>query len=288
MNPRDPLDVAVLGAGRVGTAVAVLLAGAGHRIRAASGGDRSRARIQAHLPSVPFLPPAEAARGSTVIVLGVPDDRIDDVCASLRWRSGQAVIHLSGSVSLAALARARDDGAAVLSVHPLQTVPDVEAGIARLPGSAFAVTAEDEPGYALGERLAADAGGRPFRLPDERKPLYHAAAVFCSNYLAVVEATAARLLTEAGVPDPRAAMAPLARATLENVLVDGPVALTGPAARGDAGTVGRNLEAVAAAAPDLVPAYVALADAALDIAEAGGRLDHAARARVEEVLARWR
>ena len=75
---------------------------------------------------------------------------------------------------------------------PLQAIPDVETGIERLPGSPVAVTALDEEGFAAGEGLARDAGGKPFRLADQAKPLYHAAAVFCSNYLVAVEAMAGR------------------------------------------------------------------------------------------------
>jgi predicted short-subunit dehydrogenase-like oxidoreductase (DUF2520 family) len=270
----------------------VLLSRAGHRIVAASGRSGSRPRVERYLPGVSFLQDAVAARVAGVVILGVPDDRIGAVCATLAeegtFTPGQAVIHLSGATSLVALEPAREAGATVLSLHPLQTVPDIDSAIERLPGSAMAVTAHDEPGYAIGERLATDAGGRPFRLPDDRKPLYHAAAVFCSNYLVAVEGLAERLFRAAGLEHPVELFAPLARATLDNVLDHGPAAaLTGPAARGDAGTVRRNLDALAAHAPEAVPAYVALARAALDLAEGAGRIGADARARVEEVLA-WR
>ncbi|MGH2738956.1 MAG: Rossmann-like and DUF2520 domain-containing protein [Actinomycetota bacterium] len=287
------MELAIVGAGRVGTALAVHLAKAGHRIVAASGRDGSRDRAQRFLMGVPFLPPAEAVAAAEVVVLGVPDDRIAGVCADLAaresFRRRQSVLHLSGSVSLEALASARVAGSRVLSLHPLQTFPDVESAVEWLPGSAIAVTAEDAKGYALGERLASDAGGRPFRLEDEKKPLYHAAAVFCSNYLTTVEGIAERLFREAGLDEPISMFAPLATATLENVVRLGPEnALTGPAARGDAGTIRRNLEALETEAPDTVPAYVALATAALRLAKESGRLSEAAQARVEEVLGEWR
>lgn len=288
-EPPDPLTVAVVGAGRVGTALAVLLARAGHQVVVA-GREGSRARVERHLPGAPFLTATEAAGRADVVVLAVSDDAIEDVCGAVAGSlgPGRAAVHLSGSASLAVLDQAARGGTTVLSLHPLQTVPDVDSGIARLPGSAMAVTAREEAGYRLGERLAAAAGGRSFRLPDDRKSLYHAAAVFCSNYLAVVEGVAERLFGAAGIPEPLALLAPLARATLDNVLEEGPArALTGPAARGDAGSVRRNLEALSADAPDVVQAYVALARAALDLAEAAGRLDGPARARVEEVLAGW-
>lgn len=287
------MDVAVVGAGRVGTALAVLLGRAGHRVVAVSGREASRARAETWLPGVPFVPAPEAAREAAMVLLGVPDDAISSVCERIAGTGGfgpdRSVAHLSGAAPLAALDPARRAGARTLAMHPLQTFPDVALGIDRLPGSHVAITAWEEDGYAIGERLAGDAGGRPFRLPEERKPLYHAAAVFCSNYLVTVEGLAERVFGAAGLASPLEMFAPLAEATLSNVLREGPAAaLTGPAARGDAGTVGRNLEALARHAPEAVAAYVALAGAALDLAEASGRLPPGARDRVEEVLARWR
>lgn len=287
------MDVAIVGAGRVGTAIAVMLGRAGHRIVAASGRDASRERVARYLPDVPYLGMVEAATRGAVVVLGVPDDGIRETAQALvdggAVRREQAALHLSGSASLEELAPAREAGATVLSVHPLQSLPDVETAIARLPGSAVAVTADEESGYALGERVARDLGGRPLRLPDDRKPLYHAGAVFASNYLVAAVATAERILHRVGLEEPRAALAPLARATLDRALDRGPdEALTGPVARGDAGTVRRNLEALGDEAPDAVAAYVALAAVAADIAERTGALDPAARRRVEEVLSGWR
>lgn len=289
----DPRDLAIVGAGRVGTALAVLLQRSGHRVVAVSGRDASRRRAARHLPDVPFVPMLEACRRAEVVLVGLPDDRIRPVTETLAehgaFRDGRWVAHLSGSQPLDLLAPARAAGAGVLSIHPLQTFPDVEAALGRLPGSTMAVTAGDEEGFLLGEGLATDAGGRPFRLLDEHKPLYHAAAVFCSNYLAVVEGIAERLFLRAGLEQPLTAFAPLAEATLANVLERGPMgALTGPVARGDAGTVRGNIEALAAEAPDAVAAYVALADAALRMASDAGRIAPESRAGIEGVLAAWR
>jgi predicted short-subunit dehydrogenase-like oxidoreductase (DUF2520 family) len=286
------MDIAVIGAGRVGTAMAVLLSRAGHRIAAVSGREETEARAARYLPGVPVLALAEAVRAGDLAVIAVPDDELPSVVAAAAaedaFGPGRWVAHVSGATGLGVLGPAHAAGARRLAVHPLQTFPDVDGAIARLPGSAIAVTADDEDGFALGERLARDLGGEPFRLADELRPLYHAAAVFASNYLVATSAVAAGLFGAAGVPDPARAMAPLQRATLENVERLGPgAALTGPAVRGDAGTVARNLEALSGAAPGAVPAYVAMCGVALDLAVASGRLAPERRAPVDEVLARW-
>jgi predicted short-subunit dehydrogenase-like oxidoreductase (DUF2520 family) len=286
------MEVAVVGAGRVGTALAVLLQRAGHVVRAVSGGAATVARAAEHLAGVPVLTAAEAAARGELVLLAVPDDALGPVALELAEagavRRGAWAVHVSGAAGLDVLAPLLAAGARRLAMHPLQTVPDVHGAIERIPGSAVAITADDDEGAALGERLARDVGGHPFVLADERRPLYHAAAVFASNYVITSAGVAEELFREAGVPDPASALLPLARASLENVARLGATdALTGPAVRGDAGTVARNLEALRSAAPHAVAAYVELCRLALGLAERSGRLTPEGRAAVEEVLADW-
>ncbi len=274
----------------------VLLERAGHRVVAASGRSATEERARRYLLFAPYLPleDVDAVAGSAdVVLLGVPDDHIEEVCAALAakgaFHDGQAAMHCSGSVGLDALAPAEELGAMALSLHPLQTFPDVPDGIQRLPGSAVAVTARGELGYEQGEALARDIGAVPFRLPDDVKPLYHAAAVFCSNYLVAVEGVAEELFRRAGLEDPVPRFEALARAALDAAIAHGPRrALTGPAARGDLGTVARNLRALADRGPEFVQAYVALARVAGRLALQDGRLSERDRERLEEVLAEWR
>lgn len=284
------MNVSVVGAGRVGTAVAVLLGRAGHRIVAVSGRGPTRDRASRFLSGVPFLDPAEAASAGELVLIGVPDDEIPAIVGRIAdeggFRSGQWVAHLSGASGLDVLSPGRAAGARPLALHPLQTFPDVAGALERLPGCAMAVTAEDAEGYTVGERIADDLMARPFRLDDAMRPLYHAAAVFASNYLIVASAIAEDLFGRAGVPEPRSAMLPLQRASLDNVERLGPAeALTGPAVRGDASTIERNLTALRGSRPDVIAAYVELCRAALELAS--DRLPVARRAAVEEALARW-
>ena len=285
------MDVAVVGAGRVGTALAVLLARAGHRLVAVSGRDATRTRTEKFLPGVTVIPAVEAVREAELVLIGVPDDAIGEAAEAVveGLRPDAAVAHLSGSAPLSELDPVVRAGAHAMSLHPLQTFPDVEAGIARLQESYVAVTAASDQMYELGERVVADVGATSFRLPDERKALYHSAAVFCSNYLAVTQRVAELLFTLAGLEEPLRMFEPLSRSTLENVFELGPAeALTGPAARGDAGTIRRNLEALSQEAPHSLPAYVEMARAAVHLAAADGKVSQEDMRRIEGVLSEWR
>ncbi len=276
------------------TALGILLERAGYRVVAASGREASRARVARNLAATRFHDDgAAAARGVDLVVIGVPDDLISTTVAALASahavHAGQVVAHLSGSTSLHALDAARDAGARTISLHPLQSFPDVDTGVARLPGSGIAVTASNPEDAAIGERLARDLRGVPFVLSDEVKPLYHAGAVFAANYLVTVEALAERIMRAAGIDDPSPLLRALATTSFDRTFEIGPAnALTGPAVRGDAGTIERNLSALRGSAPEAVDAYVALAGAAAVLANEGGRLDDEGRRRVEEILTRWR
>jgi predicted short-subunit dehydrogenase-like oxidoreductase (DUF2520 family) len=279
------MDIAIVGAGTVGTALAVGWSRAGHRITAVSGRSATASRAATWLPDVPVRPLGHVAREAAIVVFAVPDDALIGTVAAVepQLTPDTWVVHVSGAAGLDVFAGSR---ARPLAVHPLQTFPDVAAALEALPGCTVAVTATDDDGWALGERLARDLGAVSCRLADEQRPLYHAAAVFASNYLVALAGAAEELFAAAGVPDARAAMGPLQLATVDNVARLGPrEALTGPAVRGDAGTIERNLRAVAQAQPSLVPAYVELCRIALNVA--GARLADDGRARVEEVLRRW-
>ena len=286
------MRIGVVGAGRVGTAVGVLLRRAGHEVVGVSGRDATAARIAAYLPDVPLLSAEEVAGRADVVVLGVPDDRLRAVAGELAaagaFRRGAWVVHLSGANGLSVLDAVRAAGARRFAIHPLQTLPDVESALGSIPGCWAAVTADDEDGEHVAAGLARDVGAHPFHLADAQRPLYHAAAVFASNALVAVSAIAERLLSRAGVPDAVAAMHPLQEATIRNVGRMGTgAALTGPAVRGDAGTVERNLEALAQDAPETVEAYVVLCRVLLDLAAGSGRLAPEGRETVQRVLARW-
>lgn len=122
-------------------------------------------------------------------------------------------------------------------------------------------------------------------MPDDARPLYHAALSWSAASLVTLTETAADLLRAAGVESPARVLAPLLGAGVDTALREGAAALTGPVARGDSGTVRVHLAALAAASPELIPAYVALARLTADRAIQSGRLDPTAAAALLGVLA---
>ena len=286
------MDIAVVGAGRVGTAIAVALRTAGHEVVAVSGRSATAARAARYLPGVPVLAPSEAARRAAVVILAVPDDVLPSVVSALAdeggFRDAGWAVHVSGAARLEVLDPAAAAGAHRLGLHPLQTFPTAEDALERLGGARIAITSEDVEGEAFGALLVGDMGGVGFPIQDQARPLYHAAAVFASNYLVAVSSVAAELFAAAGVVDPAAAMAPLQRATLENIeRLGAGAALTGPAVRGDLTTIESNLTALKAVRPDAVAPYVALCRVATQLGLDQGRLPPGDARAVMEELNSW-
>ncbi|WP_326562172.1 Rossmann-like and DUF2520 domain-containing protein [Micromonospora sp. NBC_01796] len=275
--PPRTLTVGVIGTGRVGAVLGAALAGSGHRVRAASGvSAAAKARIAQLLPGAVNLPAAEVARaGVDLLIIAVPDDALAAVVSGLAetraLRPGQLVLHTSGAHGLGVLAPAAAVGARTLAVHPAMTFTGTADDLARLPGISYGVTvpADLRP---LAARLVADLGGVPEWVAEGDRPLYHAALAHGANHLVTLVNEAMDRLRDAGVAQPEKVLGPLLHASLDNALRLGDAALTGPVVRGDAGTVAKHLDRLAATAPESVAGYLALARRTADRAIAAGRL----------------
>jgi predicted short-subunit dehydrogenase-like oxidoreductase (DUF2520 family) len=229
---------------------------------------------------------------ASIVFLTVTDDAIgplcDDIAANEGWREGQGVVHCSGALPSSVLSAASAQGALVASFHPLQAFANLQAALDNMPGSTFALEG-DAPLVAQLARLAEALGGTPLPLRAEDKTLYHAAAVISSNYLVTLAALASDLFVRQGIsPDATSAvrhLVPLLRGTLDNLKAIGlPNALTGPIARGDAGTIERHLQALEKCAPDTADIYRHLARLTLPLAEEKGTLDEAELGKLREAL----
>ena len=262
------------------------LAGAGYAVRI--HGRTKKAVLRPLTLSVgPGDEPPPWIAQLAVIILAVPDDAIRPLAGVLADAgtigSQQVVLHLSGVHGQEALGPLVGSRAALGSLHPLQTISDPERAAERLKGAWAAVEGMPRAVEAA-ERLAQDVGLRPFRIASQAKPMYHAGAVFASNYFVVVEAVAQRLLRHAGLTDAEAwqALRPLVEGTLENLARLGPLgALTGPVARGDEATVRRHVEALT---QDDAALYRVLGRAALELAQKRG-MDEGLAARIAGALA---
>ncbi|MQY14663.1 hypothetical protein SRB5_48390 [Streptomyces sp. RB5] len=278
-TPQDKparLTVGVIGAGRVGPALAAALALSGHRPVAVSAvSDASRRRAEELLPGVPVMDPAAVLAHADLVLLTVPDDvlpaLVEGLAATGAVRPGQLLAHTSGRYGAGVLDPATRAGALPLALHPAMTFTGTPVDVQRLAGCSFGVTAPDELRLAA-EALVVEMGGEPEWVAEEARPLYHAALAIGSNHLITLVAQAEELLHKAGVQAPERMLGPLLGAALDNALRSGDAALTGPVARGDAGTVRAHLEQLRIHAPAAVPGYVAMARATADRALANGLL----------------
>ncbi|MFB8393065.1 MULTISPECIES: Rossmann-like and DUF2520 domain-containing protein [Streptomyces] len=270
------LAVGVVGAGRVGPALAVALQQAGHRPVAVSGvSDASVRRAARMLPDVPLVPPAQVLELADLVLLTVPDDALPSLVEGLAEtgavRPGQLLVHTSGRYGTAVLDPARRAGALPLALHPAMTFTGTEVDVQRLAGCSFGVTAPDELRLAA-EALVIEMGGEPEWIAEENRALYHAALALGANHLVTLVAQSLELLRTAGVAHPDRMLGPLLGAALDNALRSGDAALTGPVARGDAGTVAAHISQLRRHAPGTVAGYLAMARTTADRALAHGLL----------------
>jgi predicted short-subunit dehydrogenase-like oxidoreductase (DUF2520 family) len=280
--------IGFIGAGTVGTALAVRLAEQGYTVIAVASRSRASAeKLAGRIPDCRVVEKSqEVARLADLVFITTPDDAIAPVVNAVQWREGQMVVHCNGSASTDILEKARRAGALVGSFHPLQTFADVAEALENLPGSAFAIEAE-EPLYDLLARMAHDLGGQGFRLRAEDKVLYHAAAVIASNYTVALMKMATDLWRAFGVPAAQAthALLPLLRGTVNNIEKIGlPHCLTGPIARGDVGTLRNHLEALLERAPGMIDAYRQLGLQAIPIALEKGRISQEKALEIKALL----
>jgi predicted short-subunit dehydrogenase-like oxidoreductase (DUF2520 family) len=273
------LQVGIISAGRVGTALGVALERAEHVVVACSAvSSASRGRAQLRLPDTEIRPVHEVAALSELLVLAVPDAELSSLVSGLAAtsavRPGTIVVHTSGANGIGILAPLTEQGCLPLAIHPAMTFTGSDEDIARLSDTCFGITAADEIGYAIAQSLVLEIGGEPFRVREDARTLYHAALAHAANHLVTLMSDAVdalraalwgqELLGQELVGDAPGGLAerviaPLARAALENTMQRGQTALTGPVARGDAAAVAGHLAALAEADPELAGAYRAAA-----------------------------
>lgn len=270
------LKLGFIGAGKVGTALAVRLRGKGYPVVAvASRSFSSAERLAEQVEGCCAChSQQEVADTAELVFITTPDDAIAPVVANTRWYPCQRVIHCSGTDSLDILKPAMEQGALGGGFHPLQTFADVTYAIENLPGSTFALEAT-EPLLDELKQMAATLDGPWVELKSGDKVLYHIAAVFTCNYVVTLVKLACDLWQNFGLSTDEAvkSLIPLLRGTINNLENIGlPDCLTGPIARGDTGTIKKHLEVLDKRTPVLTSIYRELGIETIPISIAKGKM----------------
>lgn len=290
--PHDnDITIGFIGAGTLGSGLALALSAAGCRIAAVSSRTPASADRLASLISgcQAQATPQDVANACDLVFITTPDAAIAPVAAGIQWRPEQGTVHCCGAASVELLTAPSNAGASVGAMHPYQTfagLTDPANAAARLSGVTFAISAT---GWltdylpTLTERL----NGHAITIPDEMRPLYHASAILACGSVTTLLDAAISLWTELGL-DPETAqqaIIPLTQATIDANAAAGPAnAATGPAVRGDAATIAAHLTALSEHAPQLVPLYRELTLSTLPLASRKGA-DAAELERLRQVAA---
>jgi predicted short-subunit dehydrogenase-like oxidoreductase (DUF2520 family) len=271
------LKLSFIGAGKVGAALAVLVSRQGYKV--VSVYDQDVKAAETLVDQVKGCRSAansqQAADASDIVFITTPDGVIPRIAAEVQWRRGQGVIHCSGADSTAILEPARKAGAMTAAFHPLQTFAGAREAMENMPGTTFCIEAE-EPLLSTLKKMAAGLGGNWITLKAEDKAAYHAAAVFASNYLVTLVKMSADLWQTFSIPTDQAvkALLPLLKGTIHNIETIGlPGCLTGPIARGDAGTVEKHLKTIQSKAPQLLSTYKELGRQTVPVAVSKGTIN---------------
>jgi predicted short-subunit dehydrogenase-like oxidoreductase (DUF2520 family) len=290
-------DIAIIGPGKVGTAIAILAARAGYRIASIGARDRRQAaRASAIIkgrPGVEDIPTAAAS--ASIVLLSVTDSAIEPLCDELAgmgaFTPGCTVAHCCGALGSDILHSAKERcSCQIASMHPLQTFPSAQAAVKSMKGAHFFCEGDAQAVTTL-KKLIRAIGGQAVELAGAEanpraKALYHASACLASNYLVALMDAALTTAKLAGLPADQAwaGLEKLVQATLENISTVGPAdALTGPIARGDVATVKRHLQALAGE-KELTQLYRAMGQWTVKLAGQKGSIDKSAMRRLSALL----
>ena len=290
MKKRHLNNFAIIGAGMVGTAIGYLLKKAGYEIVAIA--DKSAAalrRAQSYTGGKACRKPQEVLREADCILITTPDDIILSVCKDIARSpliKDKYIFHMSGAGGLDLLDPAKKAGAAVGSIHPLQSFSSVDNAIQNIPSSYFGITV-DAKAKTQAETIVLALGGKPIYISSQQKSLYHAAACVASNYLVSLLNVVESIYQSIGINenDAKNAYLPLIYGSLKNIELSGSVqALTGPIARGDSGTIQKHVDAINANLPQYASLYSSLGLVTVKLARKKGTLNLRQAKKISDIL----
>jgi predicted short-subunit dehydrogenase-like oxidoreductase (DUF2520 family) len=283
---------AVIGCGRVGTALAKYLTRSGYVAAGLASRSPSSAKRLAELTGAPEFGNmlSEASEKAGIVFITTPDGAIKSACDGISgkkgFKSGSVVLHCSGALSSEELISAKTCGAYIGSMHPLQSFASTQYELNPFSGIVTSVEGDAEAVDAA-KNIAEDLGSYSVTIKTEAKMLYHASAVVASNYLVTLLDLSLELIRQAGVTDEDAfrGLKPLIDGTLSNIGKMGVRnALTGPIARGDIQTIENHLSEIGSKAPQLLSLYRTLGLHTVEIARGKGTVSETVLKRIEDLF----
>jgi predicted short-subunit dehydrogenase-like oxidoreductase (DUF2520 family) len=287
-------NIAIVGCGKVGTTLAIWLSDIGYTIIGVASKSLASAKQTAELAGIDNFSQenSDIASQADIVFISTPDGVISDVCAEISGKKGfkenAVVLHCSGAHPSTILSAAKDCGASIGSMHPLQSFASISKEKNPFQGIIAAVEGEDKA-VERARQIATELGATCYTIRTEAKMLYHASAVVASNYLVTLIGLAFKLIGVAGISDTDAfaVLKPLINGTLGNIEKVGiTAALTGPISRGDAKTVQQHLEAMATQSPELIALYQALGTETITIARSAETITDEAAENLRQLLSR--
>jgi predicted short-subunit dehydrogenase-like oxidoreductase (DUF2520 family) len=264
--------VSFIGAGNVGTTLAVLLRRTGYTVAAVSSRTTKSCDIFMRYVKQGKICDSivEAAKIGEIVFITTNDDAIESVCEEISIHlDGKVVIHCSGALTTDVFAHAK--GAGKAAIHPMQAIPCVGKGVKSLPGSYFDVQCDDKT-FALAKKLVHDIGGIPVRISREQKVLNHIASCMISNFSVALFTIALELYKDTGMDEAQATdmLMPMFEENVRNIRSVGAIeSLTGPIERGDINTIKKHLIALGKVRW-IKALYICLARSTLKLAEKKG------------------
>lgn len=272
--------IAIIGAGKVGTAIGYLLKNAGYRIvgigsRTLVSARKAKKFIGQGIATTNLKNVSEKA---DIVFITTSDGAIEAACKKIAsehgFKPGAIVFHTCGALPSGILCSAKKAGAHIGSIHPLQSLADVEQAVKSLHGSYFCIEG-DQPAVSVARKIVADLKGKEITLDTDKKPLYHAGAAVVSNFLVATIGFGLELYDVAGIKRSESlkALMPLIKGTIKNIEKIGiPAALTGPIARGDTEIVKFHLDAIYREKKNLLDLYSELGRYTVKVAIEKGTL----------------
>ena len=185
-------NISIVGSGNVATHLALALHAAGYTIRQVLSRSFEHAQMLARrVDAQPLNQWQRLDEDADIYLLAVTDDALYDLALDLRL-SPALVIHTSGTTPLSVLKPISRHYGVLWS--PQTFVRDIAMDYRRLPLCIEGSTPEDE---AVLEELASAISGCIYHLNHEQRCRAHLAAVWVSNFVNAVNATAQDLMCDA-------------------------------------------------------------------------------------------